>query len=953
MNLTVLKAIFKRDFVNYFSNATGYVFICVFVLLSSLATIWPEEFFSNNLANLDQLTNWMPYILLVFVPAITMGSWAEERRRGTDELLLTLPASDADVVIGKYLANVAIFTVSLLFSMASIRLIFAYGLGSPDTGLFCCTYLGYWFVGIGMIAVGMVASFLTSNLTVSFILGLLFNAPQALAQLFSFGDAEWLNGVVRSGLNLFDAYDGFADFSRGVVSVGGVTHFVCIIALMLYLCMVLIGRRHWSGGSDGPSLGLHYLARGATLLVALSGLSATVKNTGAGYLDMTSARLNSLSPNTIALARELGQKEDLPPIRIDAYVSPQVPSEYAKQKRELLNTLSALRSAGGGKIVVATHEIENFSEEATVAETNGIDARPVETKVRGVREQEEIFLGASFRCGLDKVVLPFLDKGLPVEYELVRSITTVADEKRKTLGVVRTDAQLFSSFSMQGPSEESRLITELKKQYDVKEVDPSKPIEETFDVLLAVQPSSLSPEALDNFVAAVKTGQPTAIFEDPFPVAWNVVGTDQPKPPAGGMMGMFGGGGPPPPKGDMQQLWKLLGVRFNASDLIVQDHNPYKAQNFITDEWVFVDVDSGAQQPFNSESPITAGLKQVLFLYTGAAESSQEAGVTFTPLAVTNGRTATEPVRAAQAFLQQQSPAAQYRLRASRRATGKTYVLAAEIKGQVEEQQKLELNESIDDEALRKELAGEAPAADGAGGGADPDSDTPDAADDAVSKVHAVLVADIDGLSNDFFAIRAIGPDERLDVDWRFQNVTFVLNILDSLAGDDRYIDVRKRTRDYRTLTELEAATESARDQAADQEEEFIKLAKDEIEAARASYRKEIAKIQNDASLTPAQREQKLRLVGRKLERQRDVKIAGLTREQDKQIKQNQRDLAATIRSVQDRYKLAAVIVPPVLPILLACWVYFRRRSREQEGVAKERLRYAQHEPTKPAAAAS
>src|SRR3990170_5005923 len=152
MKWNVLSAIFKRDFVSYFSNPTGYVFICVFVVLSALATFWPPEFFANNLANLDQLSRWLPFIMLVFVPAITMTSWAEERRQGTDELLLTIPASDTDVVLGKYLAAVAIYSVALLFSLAT-NLVMLSVMGSPDLGLFFATYVGYWLCGLAMLGI--------------------------------------------------------------------------------------------------------------------------------------------------------------------------------------------------------------------------------------------------------------------------------------------------------------------------------------------------------------------------------------------------------------------------------------------------------------------------------------------------------------------------------------------------------------------------------------------------------------------------------------------------------------------------------------------------------------------------------------------------------------------------------------------------------------------------------
>ena len=133
MNINVILAIFKRNFAAYFANPTGYVFICVFVLINGIAAFWPHEFFNANLANLDQLNEFMPFILLAFIPAITMSLWADERRQGTDELLLTIPAGDRDVVIGKYLGAVAIYSVALLFSLYNVVVLRT--LGSPDGGL--------------------------------------------------------------------------------------------------------------------------------------------------------------------------------------------------------------------------------------------------------------------------------------------------------------------------------------------------------------------------------------------------------------------------------------------------------------------------------------------------------------------------------------------------------------------------------------------------------------------------------------------------------------------------------------------------------------------------------------------------------------------------------------------------------------------------------------------------
>jgi ABC-2 type transport system permease protein len=213
-----------------------------------MAAFWPHEFFSSNLGTLSELNKWFTYIMLFFIPAITMSIWAEERRQGTDELLLTLPAADFDIVIGKYVAAAAIYTVSLLFSQFSTFLVLAFLTnGEVDTGLFFSNYVGYWLIGLAMIAIGMVASFLTNNLTVGFILGALFNAPLAFAAA---SDTIIGRGWARDikGFSLAERFD---DFGRGIISLSGLAYFLLLASFGVYLCMILIGKRHWNSGKDG------------------------------------------------------------------------------------------------------------------------------------------------------------------------------------------------------------------------------------------------------------------------------------------------------------------------------------------------------------------------------------------------------------------------------------------------------------------------------------------------------------------------------------------------------------------------------------------------------------------------------------------------------------------------------------------------------------------------------
>lgn len=891
MHWHVVSAIWKRNLVSYFSGVIGYLFIMAFVGVGAFAA-FAETFFANNLANLDQLNQWFPWLLIVIVPAITMGAWADERKQGTDELLFTLPASDWEIVLGKYLAVLTVYTVALLFSTS--HLIVLHALGSPDLGLMLANYLGYWVLGAALLSCGMVASAMTSSATVAYVLGILLSAVPVGVRQFS---------TANPMFDSLSVWPSFTDFGSGLVPLGGFLYFASIVVTMLYLNRVLLSRRHWWGGPHAANMGFHYFVRTIALGVALIGGNVIASNF-TSRVDLTSEGLYSLSSATEKVVTEMKAER---PVLIQAFVSPQVPREYVPIKSTLVGLLRQLDQLGGDKVRVRIVETEKFSDQAEEAKRYGI--MPVETQSeRGGRfVVDEVFLGAVFTSGADEeVVLPFINVGTPIEYELMRSLRTVSLAKRRTLGILRGDAKVTGGFDMQSfrSTPEWRIVTELKKQYEVKEVGPDELGKEPLDALLALMPSSLTEPEMQKFVAYVEGGAATLIVDDPFVMVNPSLSPRQPKPRAGGNP-MFGGGPPPEAKadnGEARALTNLLEIAWNSGSSVWDFYDPHPELSQLLQRFniVYVGENSGGSRPFNPDNEITKGLQEVMLLYPGEIRPRKDSALTFTPLLRTSPKSAVvewDEYTTSAGFMGGIAPKSPEQI--SIPSPPIEYVLAAKISG------------------AKKSVSAALSGAEDVKKG---------------KELNVIYVADLDMISDTFFQIR--------DQKWQglnLDNVTFILNCVDDLVGDDTFIDLRKRRPQHRTLETIEQETTRFKVAFTEESKKASIEAAEKLKKAEKSLAEEVKKIRDDASMDERTKAIRLRAAEENERRRLDVDKAEIENERSKKIKEQDAVKERNVRRIESWWRWMACVISPIPALIVGIFVFASRVQTERQGIAADR----------------
>jgi ABC-2 type transport system permease protein len=432
-----------------------------------------------------------------------------------------------------------------------------------------------------------------------------------------------------------------------------------------------------------------------------------------------------------------------------------------------------------------------------------------------------------------------------------------------------------------------------------------------YDVLLAVQPSKMNPAELDNLIAAIRTGQPTIIFEDPFPSPENfphLRGTTLPRHITRQSIDNC----------DMSKLWEALDLDIDRIQrgertipwLVWNSDKPYKRDSSLDlPERVIIVQEDQEVDPRFAEIPATRGIDELYFPFTGYLRPFPNSNLEFIELVRTG--------LAGRILLSDFTDAVSEEMRAvTRGSTSQQFTLAAWIRGT---------------------------------GAASAQTQTAAAAGASKDNTNVIYICDMDVLADYFFEIRDYPI--RNGIQYRFQNWAFVLNLIDNLADEPTFLDLRTREVRHLTLRLVE---------------DTVDAAMQEVYEATNQYQKELSnyqnKIQSEAmevirplneEISQMQQKQRdggqfdnqalqakqalLQITQQEQQQKYQRKIEEMQNERQERLRAIQLDAELKIQRTQRWYKLVAVILPPIPPLLVGLIVFTRRRLREREGISKAR----------------
>ncbi len=504
----------KRELKVLFDHPTGYILVVVFLALNNF--LFFRQAYLMSLATLRPMLDLLPWLLLFFVPAVTMRSLAEEVRGGTIEVVLAQPVTELEFLIGKYVGQ-------LLFICFGLALTFAIPLGLSlgadiQVGVVFAQYVGAAMLAAGFTSVGMWASSLTRNQITAFIIGV-----AVMFLLVFIGLNAQLVGLppvlaaVAANLGVLSHFENIA---RGLLDLRDLIYFTTLAAIFLILAYwVLVGRKLAPTGEA-----LKRLRAGATMLVATMVVVNLFGRQIKGRIDLTPGNAYTLSPASKEIVSTVDDR-----VTVTLFASKELPTEIALRKRDVEDLLGDLRSASAGRVRYVVRDPSDDEDAANQAQAVGIP--PVQFNVYGQAELtvKEGYFGLSVQYADDTETIPLIQRTDDLEYRLVSFIRSLTRAAKPIIGIV-------AQAGPQGQLGVSTLQQQLGTAYETRVVSierDSLSVAQMPAIVVAGGGGVLADSVVDKVSAYLAEGgsalvlasgmelSPQQPFASPSPVGWN------------------------------------------------------------------------------------------------------------------------------------------------------------------------------------------------------------------------------------------------------------------------------------------------------------------------------------------------------------------------------------------------------------------------------------------------
>lgn len=442
--------IIRKELQSYFNNPTAYIVIASFLLLWEF--LFFRQVFLIGEVSVRTLFELLPWLSLLVIPALAMGTLAEEKSEGTVEFLLTRPIRPFEIIFGKFVGILAFFSIATAFAFP---IAWSFGLfGDMDWGRMLCQYFGGVLLASLLSSLGIAVSSFVASQVAAFIVS-------AVLSLFLI-----ISGmeIATARLPLFfapffeqlSAFNHFQSLSRGVIDLRDLWYFVSFTGVFLGIAFLNVVRIKY-----GERKKIYQQYRLATfVLLGIAVVSNVVGSRIPGRLDLTEDKLYTLSPATKELLSNL--PDDV--INVTLYSSDRLPSEFQPVLRDTKDMLSDYRTLAKGKIQVATKNPASSEEMKSEAQSLGVQAVRFNVVSQEEFQIKEGYLGVVVSYGGENEVIPFVQNTRDLEYQLSSFLKKLTTDNKPVIGFVSGHGERALSRDYQ------RISEEWKKQFEVKEI---------------------------------------------------------------------------------------------------------------------------------------------------------------------------------------------------------------------------------------------------------------------------------------------------------------------------------------------------------------------------------------------------------------------------------------------------------------------------------------------------